>query len=62
MKEEKQILHTTDSGEANLRGDKMQALFRVRMTKESFVNDYTLKARIGMRISQLFGIIELDLY
>ena len=44
-----------------MRGTPYKAIIELSLPKDQYKKDYTLRARIGIRIAQLLGIVDLDL-
>jgi len=44
-----------------IRSKKQRGLLTVTMSKKKFLRDYTLKARIGMRIMGFIGFVDLEI-
>ena len=56
---EKKILKIENGGKVGIKQIKCNAFFSAEQTKTTWKEDFTLRARIGIRFMQLLGIIEI---
>jgi len=47
--------------EPNTNTEKIKALFSIEITKEVFKKEYSLRARIGIYIGVLLGLVDLKI-